>query len=83
VTSCVGSGSQKVTYVQIPDKYLKDCEQPLAKGFGYKEVLKWGVKEAESIEKCNAQLEEARKLNSDAAKKNQKKEEKKWYQFWR
>lgn len=48
----------------IPNRYLIDCNTPLANGFDKKALLDWGLAQHEAISLCNARILCAREINS-------------------
>ena len=73
-------GSQKNTYVTIPDEYLIEPTIPKAKGFDPLDVLEWAVELRKELDVQSINLNKMRTLNEDAKRRNKEaEEEKKWY----
>ena len=68
--SCVKQTSYVKTYVTFPDELLVDCNLYQAEGVEYRDLLQWGLNNAESIKKCNANAETLRDLNELYKEKN-------------
>ena len=49
---------------KIPDRYLIDCDQPLAMGVSREYLLAWGLDQHEAAALCNARILCAREINS-------------------